>query len=69
MLDRHPLESGLLHEEYSDVHGINLTYYADLEEALIDGRFKGLYETVAKRASQLAGLRKISDQVAEGSGT
>jgi hypothetical protein len=30
MLDRHPLDSGLLHEEYSDVYGINLHDYADL---------------------------------------
>lgn len=62
MLDRHPLDSGMLHEEYSDVYGINLTDYADLEKALIDGRFKRLYETVVERASQLAGLRKTSDQ-------
>jgi len=62
MLDRHPLDSGMLHEEYSDVYGINLTDYADLEKALIDGRFKRLYETVVERASQLAGLRKTSEQ-------
>lgn len=62
MLDRHPIDSGLLHEEYSDVYGIDLTDYADLERALTDGRFERLYAAVVKRASQLAGLQKTSDQ-------
>jgi hypothetical protein len=61
MLDRHPIDSGLLHEEYSDVYGIDLTDYADLEKALTDGRFERLYETVVKRASELAGLQKTSN--------
>jgi hypothetical protein len=61
MLDRHPIDSGLLHEEYSEVYGIDLTDYADLEKALTDGRFERLYETVVKRASELAGLQKTSN--------
>ena len=56
MLDRHPIDSGLIHEEYSDVFGINLTDYSDLETSLTDGRFERLYEEVLKRASQLAGI-------------
>ncbi len=57
MLDRHPLDSGLLHEEYTDVYGIDLTNFNDLENSLKDGRFEKLYQAVTKRASQLAGLR------------
>jgi hypothetical protein len=56
MLDRHPLDSGLLLEEYADVYGINLTNFQDLEESLLDGRFAVLYETVLGRAKQLAGI-------------
>jgi hypothetical protein len=56
MLDRHPLDSGLIHEEYTDVYGIDLTNYRDLELSLTDGRFQKLYETVVKRAAQLAGI-------------
>jgi hypothetical protein len=57
MLDQHPIDSGLLQEEYTDVFGINLTDFGDLERSLTDGRFERLYGTVVKRASQLAGLR------------
>ena len=56
MLDQHPLDSGLLQEEYTDVYGINLTDFGDLERGLTDGRFERLYGTVVRRASQLAGL-------------
>ena len=56
MLDRHPIDSGLVSEDYSDVYGINLTDFQDLEESLADGRFATLYEAVVKRAMQLAGL-------------
>jgi hypothetical protein len=54
-LDRHPLDSGLIDEEYDDVYGIDLTNFEDLEDSLRDGRFEGLYEAVLKRAKQLAG--------------
>ena len=56
MLDRHPLDSGLIPEEYANVYGIDLTDYGDLEMSLKDGRFQKLYEVVVKRAMQLAGL-------------
>ena len=56
MLDRHPLDSGLIPEEYANVYGIDLTDYEDLEMSLTDGRFQKLYEVVVKRAIQLAGL-------------
>lgn len=56
MLDRHPLDSGLIPEEYANVYGIDLTNYEDLEMSLTDGRFEKLYEVVVKRAMQLAGL-------------
>ena len=57
MLDRHPLDSGLLDEEYNDVYGIDLAVYQDVERSLNDGRFEKLYEAVAKRAKELAGYR------------
>jgi hypothetical protein len=56
MLDRHPLDSGLISEEYTDVYGIDLSNYQDLEQSLTDGRFQKLYEAVVMRATQLAGL-------------
>ena len=56
MLDRHPLDSGLLHEEYTDVYGIDLGDYRDLELSLTDGRFRRLYDAVVKRAMELAGI-------------
>lgn len=56
MLDRHPIDSGLLDEEYDDVYGINLTSFQDLESSLVDGRFGALYDAVLKRAKQLAGM-------------
>jgi hypothetical protein len=58
MLDRHPLDSGLIHEEYTDVYGIDLTDFHELESSLRDGRFAKLYEAVIKRATQLAGIPK-----------
>ena len=60
MLDRHPLDSGLIHEEYSEVYGIDLTNFQDLENSLIDGRFAKLYEAVVKRATQLSGIPQKS---------
>ena len=56
MLDRHPLDSGLLDEEYGDVYGINFTDFEDLENSLRDGRFEKLYQVVVMRASELAGF-------------
>jgi len=56
MLDRHPLDSGLIHEEYMDVYGIDLTNFTDLEKSLRDGRFGKLYENVVKKARELAGI-------------
>jgi hypothetical protein len=56
MLDEHPLDSGLLDEEYRNVYGIDLTNYQDLENSLRDGRFANLFEATVKRARQLAGL-------------
>jgi hypothetical protein len=56
MLDRHPLDSGLMHEEYTDVYGIDLTRFEDLEMSLGDGRFRKLYERVVKRAQELTGI-------------
>src|SRR5208337_3529427 len=56
MLDRHPLDSGLINEEYEDVYGIDLTNFTDLENSLRDGRFGKLYENVVKKARELAGI-------------
>jgi len=56
MLDRHPLDSGLLDEEYNDVYGINLTDFGDLENSLRDTRFEKLYEIVVERAAELVGI-------------
>jgi hypothetical protein len=57
MLDRHPVDSGLLDEEYNDVYGVDLTDYQDLEHSLTDGRFERLYEAVVKRGTELAGFQ------------
>ena len=57
MLERHPLDSGLIHEEYQDVRGIDLTDFRDLEDSLTDGRFEKLFEAAVKRISQLRGIR------------
>lgn len=56
MLDEHPLDSGLLDEEYRNVYGIDLTNYDDLENSLRDGRFAKLFDATVKRAKQLAGV-------------
>jgi hypothetical protein len=56
MLERHPLDSGLIHEEYADVYGVDLTNFSDLQQSLEDGRFDQLYEHVLERATQLAGI-------------
>jgi len=56
MLDHHPIDCGLVNEDYSDVYGINLTNFQDLEESFADGRFATMYDAVLKRATQLAGL-------------
>ena len=60
MLDRHPLDSGLIDEEYRNVYGIDLTDFQDLEHSLADGRFERLYAAVVKRARELAGIRQNS---------
>jgi hypothetical protein len=60
MLDRHPIDSGLVNEEYSDVYGIDLTNFQDLEESIRDGRFALLYNAVLKKAKQLAGLPSVT---------
>ncbi len=56
MLDRHPLDSGLIDEEYTNVYAVNLMDYQDLERSLNDGRFEKLYSAVVKRATELAGI-------------
>lgn len=56
MLDKHPLDSGTLHEEYEEVYNIDLTSYHDLETSLTDGRFEKLYKVVLQKIMQLAGL-------------
>lgn len=56
MLDRHPLDSGLIHEEYDDVYGVDLTSFKDLDDSLKDGRFDELYTKTLDRAKQLAGI-------------
>jgi len=56
MLDNHPIDSGLLGEEYAHVYGVDLTSYADLEKSLVDGRFEELFSAVVKRATELANL-------------
>ena len=55
-LENHPLDSGLVEEEYRDVYGVDLTNFQDLKDSLADGRFAGLYEAVIKRAKQVAGI-------------
>jgi|SRR3972149_108225 len=60
MLERHPLDSGLIHEEYPDVYGVDLTNFQDLERSLRDGRFEKMLAAVVKRASQLAGIKTES---------
>jgi hypothetical protein len=57
MLERHPLDSGLLDDEYADVYGINLTDFHDLEQSLSDGRFEMLFEATVNHAQELAGLK------------
>jgi len=56
MLDRHPLDSGLLHEDYTDAYGVDLSTYDDLTKSLNDGRFEELYDNVLRKALQLSGL-------------
>lgn len=60
MLDKHPIDSGLMHDEYDDVYGVDLTDFRDLDNSLKDGRFANLYENVVKRARQLAGIPSLS---------
>lgn len=56
LLEKHPIDSGLLDEKYDDVYGIDLTNFEDLQDALVDGRFETMYQAVLKRAKQLTGL-------------
>ena len=58
MLDRHPIDSGLIRDENDDVYGVDLTDFQDLDNSLKDGRFASLYENVVKRARELAGIPK-----------
>lgn len=60
LLETHPIDSGLVNEEYQDVYGIDLTSFQDLEASLTDGRFEKVYQAVVKRASELAGLHSSS---------
>jgi hypothetical protein len=60
MLELHPIDSGLIDEEYRDVYGIDLTDFHDLENSLTDRRFESLYAATVKRAAELAGLRPSS---------
>jgi hypothetical protein len=56
MRERHREDSGLLDDEYDNVFGIDLTDFQDLKQALSDGRFESLFQVVANRAAELAGL-------------
>jgi hypothetical protein len=56
MLERHPLDSGLLDEEYENVYGIDLTNFQDLQQSMIDGRFRTLFNLTVKRSQELAGI-------------
>jgi len=56
MLERHPLDSGLLDEEYENVYGIDLTNFQDLQQSMIDGRFRTLFDVTVKRSRELAGI-------------
>lgn len=56
LLDKHPLDSGLIDERYDDVYGVNLSSGRDIEASLLDGRFETLYQAVLKRAKQVAGI-------------
>ena len=51
MLEKHPEDNGLLDDDYSEVFGIDLTNFQDLQDSLRDGRFKKLFQVVAKRAT------------------
>ena len=57
MREHHPLDSGLINEEYQDVYGIDLTDFGDLEDSLTDGRFAKLFEAMVNRIRQLRGIR------------
>lgn len=56
MLENHPLESGLLDEEYENVYGIDLTNFQDLQQSMADGRFRTLFNVTVTRSRELAGL-------------
>jgi len=56
MLERHPLDSGLLDEEYENVYGIDLTNFEDLQQSMTDGRFRTLFNVTVKRSRELAGI-------------
>lgn len=63
MLETNPIDSGLIDEEYTNVYGIDLTDFKDLEKSLTDGRFEHLFKSVTKRASELAALSLSSNPV------
>jgi hypothetical protein len=56
MLERHPLDNGLLDEEYVNVYGIDLINFQDLQQSMIDGRFRTLFNVTVKRSRELAGI-------------
>ena len=56
MLESHPLDNGLLDEEYENVYGIDLTNFQDLQQSMTDGRFRTLFDVTVKRSRELAGL-------------
>ena len=56
MLERHPLDNGLLDEEYVNVYGIDLINFQDLQHSMIDGRFRTLFNVTVKRSRELAGI-------------
>ena|GEM_PF-832095 len=56
MLERHPLDNGLLDEEYENVYEIDLTSFQDLQQSMIDGRFRTLFNVTVKRSRELAGI-------------
>jgi len=56
MLERYPLDNGLLDEEYENVYGIDLTNFQDLQQSMTDGRFETLFNETVKHSRELAGI-------------
>ena len=53
MLEKDPEDNGLLDDNYSEVFGIDLTNFQDLQDSLRDGQFEKLFQVVAKQATGL----------------